>query len=391
LGISFLFALQQHLFSCKQEMESPANKAAYSWLLLPAGNNEKAATGGFNASMVLDGTRNQGSTHVQIHRNITFEGGYRLQRNDNDLEVMANRSIMFVHVGKSGGETIKRVLEIACRTKANKGQRKRCYRNLTQSRLSSSVKSYFHCFKIRPASVKETAIHDADAFLFSLRHPLDRTLSWFRNFDPQNCPEGKRTKASCLTAHSIKNDPTSWAGHFFGVCFSSAEAWAQALSHPKDKCNVLAWDTILGRIAIQDESLVAHMTANIRRYAKATAARYPEKDVLVVRMEYMWKDLKALDLSLGGTGRFGAMAGSKVAHGSEVYEFQNEDLSAASVVTMCCALRDEMEVFYSLLHKAQNLDAVHKRRTWEDALSYCGSTSWIDFEAQCRTIQQSFH
>ncbi|EEC44997.1 predicted protein [Phaeodactylum tricornutum CCAP 1055/1] len=331
-------------------MESPANKAAYSWLLLPAGNNEKAATGGFNASMVLDGTRNQGSTHVQIHRNITFEGGYRLQRNDNDLEVMANRSIMFVHVGKSGGETIKRVLEIACRTKANK-----------------------------------------DAFLFSLRHPLDRTLSWFRNFDPQNCPEGKRTKASCLTAHSIKNDPTSWAGHFFGVCFSSAEAWAQALSHPKDKCNVLAWDTILGRIAIQDESLVAHMTANIRRYAKATAARYPEKDVLVVRMEYMWKDLKALDLSLGGTGRFGAMAGSKVAHGSEVYEFQNEDLSAASVVTMCCALRDEMEVFYSLLHKAQNLDAVHKRRTWEDALSYCGSTSWIDFEAQCRTIQQSFH
>jgi Sulfotransferase family len=123
----------------------------------------------------------------------------------------SNKNIMFLHVGKAGGETIKRLLKPTCylHFHSRRGVRK-CLDNLylvhkngnssidnnnnsnstnallennhpkkdtTISRITQVVTSYMHVDTLRYPANDDNATSEADGYLLNLRHPLERLIS----------------------------------------------------------------------------------------------------------------------------------------------------------------------------------------------------------------------
>ena len=133
---------------------------------------------------------------------------------------------------------------------------------------------------------------------------------------------------------------------------------------------------------------------------------HPAKEVIVVRMEHIWDDLKALDRQLGGTGDFVAVEGSAYTHGSESYYNSNnsskhqrlalagdtaDDDSAAAVLMavqlLCCALQTELHTYRDLLIRAANLYKNDKLETVQAAVERCGWRSWDEMTLACEKGQ----
>jgi len=164
----------------------------------------------------------------------------------------SGRSILFVHVGKSGGETLKRVLEVGCRSAANGAKRRSCLRDLQTrrrrrpSQLDRRVRGYAHCFQLysldsydrrrQQQQLQSQQQHQRDdgngngngdefydfalepvrpdddealrlvkssfaSLLYNVRHPVDRVVSWYNYVSPQSC----RRSADDLRATTATN------------------------------------------------------------------------------------------------------------------------------------------------------------------------------------------
>jgi hypothetical protein len=317
-----------------------------------------------------------------------------------------SRSILFVHVGKAGGETIKSVLSAGCRSRANVKRRNKCLQKLPNSTISDTVQWYFHCFKM-PFTAKVTrfnappsAAEAASSYLYNLRHPVDRTISWYHYVSPKNCRKNEGSSPACGTAAAISQNPhNGWEAEFFGWCFPTIEDWAQALATPTPPttttsksstsnhtdCSELAWSSLAGNIDIDKHPVAAHMVANFRHYTNKTIARFPSKEVLVVRIEHMWHDLGNLDRLLGGNGDFRHLHGSSVTHGSEKHQ-ERRSISESGAQLFCCALQDELRIFRDLTNRATNLDAETKLESSRKTVARCGLESWEDLQKQCESL-----
>jgi hypothetical protein len=310
------------------------------------------------------------------------------------------RNILFVHVGKAGGETIKSILSAGCQSRKNKRRKNQCLEHLPNSRISDTVKSYFHCF-----SMPSGAAMDATSYLYNLRHPVDRTISWYRYVSPKNCHQEDPKSPSCGTAWAMNQNPDSgWETEFFGRCFPTVEDWAQALATTtatstlavapsnstadtsnRTDCSELAWSSLAGEISIDKHPVAAHMVANFNHYTEKTITRFPLKEVLVVRTEHMWQDLGNLDQLMGGDGAFGHLHGSSVTHGSENHK-DRRPISPAGAKMFCCALQGELRIFQDLLNRATNLDAESKLESSFTTMTRCGVKSWEDLQKQCDSL-----
>ena len=119
---------------------------------------------------------------VTVMRAFTFDINTELlspalsfQQSESSLSVPAtnnkNHSIVFVHVGKTGGETIKWRLKVTCKIRGSKRKKERCleqFRQRQESRLSQSTIGYMHCGARRP----RFSMSNTTAFLFSIRDPI---------------------------------------------------------------------------------------------------------------------------------------------------------------------------------------------------------------------------
>jgi len=116
-----------------------------------------------------------------------------------------------------------------------------------------------------------------------------------------------------------------------------------------------------------------HFQYNYGYYASKTIDLRPHHSVAVIRTEYMWEDIIALDKALGGTGDF-SNTGTKVSHGSETWkgtQKYNAYLSSENVELLCCFLHAELAVYQRLILLAANLNHEQKRQTLSSTLTHC--------------------
>jgi Sulfotransferase family len=141
--------------------------------------------------------------------------------------------LMFVHIGKTAGETLKHHLRVTCTApRRNAVKRNNCYKewqtptartndtNLTtstttttvnggvavrhESEISQRTVAYMHCNLLQPSSRGgiNATIHDQiTTHLFCIRSPVDRIISWFRYIHPNACRGSTRhgdTTAACV-------------------------------------------------------------------------------------------------------------------------------------------------------------------------------------------------
>jgi hypothetical protein len=320
----------------------------------------------------------------------------KLHNNDNDNKKTRYQyqNMLFIHVGKSGGTTLQGVLRVHCEemlARKNKSEGRFCLSQLEpESRLSQVVKFSVHC---RSAARKG---HKAGSFLFILRHPVDRAISWYNVVNPANCEPGNNVSGpNCKVRTEITANPYGQASKFF-TCFPQIEDWVLALRQDSNvsRCSELAWKMVKGDMRKRDR-FSGHMYYNARMYASQTTLLYPEKLVFVIRTEQLWKDTIDLDLSLGGNGTFGEKEGSKYTHGSEALKTSRKSpLLVEDIKSLCCGLIDEMDIYRELVLRAVNLGKVSAQETWQGAIQKCGAYSWMELKAECareKPVRQKVH
>jgi hypothetical protein len=298
--------------------------------------------------------------------------------------------VYFMHVGKTGGETVRQILKYACRLRGNPTHRKVClqfFQQHKETELSRHTKGIMHAGRQNP----KQGMARATTFLWTLRNPIERVISSYRYMHPGNCG-GNSLSTACLTNHSISRNRNPWARDFF-TCFPAMTDLAQGLFSKQSSkqlrsnltngtkslgtekrgvdCYELAWNTILGMVPAS-----GHLFYDYKYYWTQSLEQYPDKQVWVIRTEFLWHDLQGIEQQA-----FNATMNPNVpalvpdvTHGSEGHKRKGA-LSDAHRRFLCCALLDELIIYGRLLEAATNLDSSAKNQSMSLVLQQCGSDS----------------
>lgn len=160
------------------------------------------------------------------------------------FKLMKNQTIVFVHVGKTGGETIQWRVKLSCNQRRTKWKKIRCleqFKNGQESFVSQSTVGYLHCDKLKPRGI----IPNVTMFMLSIRNPIQRIVSWFQYMHPANCvPE--RPSGAC----NLKKSGSQWGVDFYQTCFPDVNDFVLSLRDPLQRgetdCSAMALATITG-------------------------------------------------------------------------------------------------------------------------------------------------
>lgn len=304
-----------------------------------------------------------------------------------------NRTLLFVHVGKTGGETIKWRLRVICDQRASKRKKARCqsmFRD-TESVLSKSTIGYMHCDKIRPRE----SLHQASTFLFGVRDPIDRVVSWYQYMHPANCLSSQPS-AAC----NLKKDNNPWGRQFYKDCFPTINDLIRSISYPalsqeveQDAINTNSTSDVCAQLAIEalqgrgPEGPTNHLYFNYVYLANRTITQYPDKEVMVVRQESLWYDLQSIEGVIGGNSqRKFEQQGPTITHGSEKFSHRavlDEVIARVGILSLCCILYDEIHTYALILERAVNLDTFQKQQTFQHAMARCDVNSMQELHKMC--------
>jgi hypothetical protein len=126
-----------------------------------------------------------------------------------------------------------------------------------------------------------------------------------------------------------------------------------------------------------------HMHYNYHFYINRTIAKYPGRKLLAVRQEFLWADLRTVELYLGGDPHRPFEAeGPTITHGSERFRYR-ANLDPTLIPRLCCTIPKEIKSYTLLVELSANL-GVREKSTSLQALSHvCGASSLDDLASRC--------
>ena len=323
----------------------------------------------------------------------------------------SQRSIVFVHVGKAGGDTIRGTLRSSCTWSPYEHIRRQCrdemHSNQPETALSRSMMGVIHTKRRYPIH----GAQQATTFLWSVRNPIDRITSWFYYSHPRNCGLVDSKSPACAIQQKQHG---GWAYDFYIKCFSDINDFAFALNHhnqgtyledPMKKkkkkkkkkktmmtitTNATTTKTTTGMSCTEIAHLglsgnipdAGHLYYNYRYYANLTILAYPWKEILVVRAEHLWKDLQTIENLLWGGGP--VLRNEDYVnhtHGSE--KSYRSSLSSAGSKILCCHLHEEIRIYLRVLGQGLNLNDVDRESSLQSLLTTCGVDSFHQLQKDC--------
>jgi Sulfotransferase family len=321
---------------------------------------------------------------------------------------LIDRSITLVHVGKAGGSSIRAATSLPCRKspkKWNTPERVEYCLSATLDKdnvLAHSIHYYCHMSQCHASD-----LHNSTSFLFLLRNPVDRVISNLRYAHPQNCLELNGTvimtsQKACNNKKRLKEQGHP-AHELFTICFPSAamEEFAQNVLTPfplgnqthhhfvktnmtleqQQQCRWIARQFVQGH---WEETVGPHMIYNYEYYRNISIGAHPQREMFGVRTEYVWEDMKALDIAMGGNGGFGGREGRKQSHGSESY--LPSPLTPEAYHKLCCVLEREIRTYGEIVNQVINLNHTVKQEMMDDVRQKCsvGAITWDRWSVQCQ-------
>jgi hypothetical protein len=341
----------------------------------------------FHFSSIHDGSYSQTRTPRPHLLPAVFYG-------DPDIKELPFTNIVWAKTDFMDENVIQGALQVYCQWKQKKKHTvpTDCAKASQTSMLSYRIRGILD--QDDTISKTNVTLGEADAFLYNLRHPLDRLLSWYQSAHPQSC--NKHNISSCKTKRRIQRNPNGMEALFF-KCFPKITQLPLAVSTPagrkrlnKTSCIDLAYKAIQGRIT--DEKTFLDMQYNTNYYFTRTIETYPSKGVLVARTESLWDDLNDIDLRLGGNGTFGLVNKES----NELPDIQNGQrsdtlpLSVGDSASLCCAMQQELHAFRRLLDRAVNLNEASKQATISNAAQRCGFSLWDEMVEYCKSNENIF-
>ena len=336
---------------------------------------------------------------------------------------------MFIHVGKTGGETVRHTLKITCRMRKNPIEQQKCWetfqfsngtQKLEESLLSQHTIGVMHTDLILP----KKSLERSTTLLWTIRNPLTRIISWFKYTSPANCNLITDSKSTaCNTNRTITNNllketeqessssRLKWETKFYWYCFPTLQDFANALGENNDihtstttttlNCSELAWKTLLGKASPSS----SHAHFNYEYYWNQAIENNPSQDreIWAIRTEHLWADMDKIEMMLMAddmtkpsstttSSSFGNQVSTTVTtvskekqrrrqleqqrkdvtHGSEGHlQRGGDDLSSRQRKYLCCALRDEILVYEKLTMRATNLNREAKNESLSSVVEEC--------------------
>ena len=298
-----------------------------------------------------------------------YDDVFSLQNTSNTFQKF-NRTIVYLHIGKSGGTTLDKVLYSNCMFYMNRQNRNNCVKQFSKKNETRLSKLTKHTFHTRPPKkkIKLEIKNNVTSFLFTLRNPISRVISSYNHDHSDN---SKETDNYIKKMRSI----------FYHDCFPTIEDLANVLSKKQKNETFLHEDNVtidcfaIGKQTLQGFGHVlynTHLAKNYAWYTKFTTKIYPQKEVLALRTDHLWDDIIHLNSLLGGNNDlFYGIIGHKFTHGSESRLFSST-LSPKGKEVICCNIRSEIQTYQILLQKASNLNAMDKKSALDELYDDCG-------------------
>ena len=309
--------------------------------------------------------------------------------------------ICLVHLGKTAGSTITCLMNRTVQT-SGKGNSQCSSDDFFQKSSSSSSSSsqssslstvarhVTHRVHLEPAPVD-----DFDAFLLTLRNPLDRIISWYFYLHPHYPPPKlARHQDGCHGYHEFFQEcwPTLQAFTNVGLApiqsttTGSSYQTKDSKSQPQpalsriDNCQKLAWEMATG----QRHCWHNYWNYN-RTYSPLLVVDVP-KTIYTIRTEHMWEDWNKLNAMLlqGGnesdrTQQQDLVAKSQTAPEPRIHKNQfhlvgaNRTLDVLGRNNLCRALCHEIQIYKQLLSRASNLCDGEREQSLAELFQSCPS------------------
>lgn len=339
-------------------------------------------------------------------------------------ETKKHRNIFFIHVGKTGGTTLREtVLRFGCRLYGNDNARARCFKFLEEhpeSVLGQRTRGIFHYQQKHPKNKKQINRMD---WMFVIREPISRFMSSYEYISPHNCIPGMKERnmdQKCNRQYQAQNIPGSFPSRFFYDCFPTIQAFldfepplapsgkkkkkkgkrnkkgkkkdvqgANDADPHRQECYEL-WKGAFTPGLFSD---YGHMTANYQYYTKGLKLHQDIRNVYVIRTENLWHDVSTIDTLVGGTGNFSHIS-KRIVNQQSTQSTTTDNATLVSGYAkpiklvprpFCCALLPDMLAFGRIVNRADNLKDEEKQETNARAWMRCSATSWEDLQSKCDT------
>ena len=212
--------------------------------------------------------------------------------------------------------------------------------------------------------------NDDHVFIVTLRHPLDRLVSWYHYEHLQNArirqnPKVKRG-ISCLNKFHKYRDNQG--------CFASLEEFAIHATMPNngndDSCQRLAWNVASGKTPCMWHNQMGfqYYLDIINNVAKSVRHVH----LLVMRTQHLQQDWKSIETLFGGTvhvNNHSAPDLTTIVNKSK--RKVNNTISKEGTRNLCRALCDEIQVYKKLLLRAENLSHKQKEESMHELRNTC--------------------
>ena len=320
------------------------------------------------------------------------------------ISASGERRLLYVHVGKTGGTTLDKVLRSNCEMYRLYGEHNTARKCLSALERGGGGESYLsnitaYTLHTRGSENVESVMRENNitSFLWTLRNPISRFVSAFNMRHPNN------SRAMAPSRNKLRREyRTRVRSEFYSECFPTVEHLATIMAEKKKKfiqtvthvsLQSYQGDEIptkemdcfdLGVSALRGNGLELineHILYNYRRYASFTVDVYPNVEILAIRTEHLWHDTKTLNqlllkrgeeqTSLADSRRGMPQVEHTFSYGSEQFEVKS-DLTAWGKAILCCFLSEEIVVFVNLTLQASNLCASEKEKYLEQIWGDCG-------------------
>jgi hypothetical protein len=318
--------------------------------------------------------------HHKQDSSLSIQMDLPAQHKNNDLSCIIDEETRFclVHVGKTAGS------KLSCELGMHNLDYFHCAQNHTYSpsALRKAFAGHVHIHRVHHYKCEEAA--GVNAFLVTLRNPVDRLVSWYYYEHPRDFNGPKR-----MWRYNIctKKQFHRWSGNPDG-CFRTLDDFAQHSIHPNPNqmntsstntqgCQELAWDVARGQVPC-----FMHNAMGYGYYVdqmKALRKANQTYTMLAIRTEHLADDWNKLEEAFGGyskknatvTGaaRFATTAGTVRQKNSN--RDAEEDLSTQGRLNLCSALCEEIQVYKILLKGAVNLSPNQVQESLLELITSC--------------------
>jgi len=275
------------------------------FFLYPNGDNDTTAT-----------------TEKRVVDNIQYNNSY------------PQRKLAFIHIGKSGGTTASKMIRRRCTLKKESSCAEYVAKNEInniphkETQISLQVQEYYH--------TRKPNVTKYESFIVTVRHPIDRMLSWYLHHHPKN-----------------KLIPNRTLNHFFH-CFDQVDDLATVgLKENKGSCSRVAHRCIRGNYV-----RCHHMYLNYHFYTNELLQQESKnsKEIFVLRTEHFWEDWQSINSMLDGSNITRTKHHTHRERRKNKILVTNRTISKEGMSNACRVLCEEIQLYKKLIEKAVNLN-----------------------------------